>query len=495
MDFDVEYDVVVVGGGASGKSAAYTVATESDLSVAVLEKMEETGGSGVYAEGTAAAESSEQKARTKVDYYGGDAPEGAHYPSCQELYQRYIDYSHHRANPDVAKAFAYNSAETIDIFKKLGVEFTDVVIYAYDQPNELYTFHRPDGLGAREQELLLRGCVNEGVDIFTSTPAKSLIMEDGVVKGLVATDADGNEMKIGAKAVILASGGMGNNMEMVGKYSWIPDIAKTNHACVPTQNTGDGIRMAIDAGADTRALGTLMIMSTVPDHTLGCQLHAAGSQPVLWVDRFGKRFCNEIVAMSFADAGNINALTDGGVMFPIMDSDYVEYLKKEGSEIGLGDFVPYGSSIDFEGELEESLAAHDGAAFKADSIEELAEMIGADKDTLTATVKRYNELAEKGDDEDYFKPAKFLRTIKKAPFYAIKMVPSILVSDGGIRVNGDMQVTDKSYEPIAGLYAVGNEASGLYGDTYNLDCPGSANGFAHTSGRLAARHAIKTING
>jgi fumarate reductase flavoprotein subunit len=62
-------------------------------------------------------------------------------------------------------------------------------------------------------------------------------------------------------------------------------------------------------------------------------------------------------------------------------------------------------------------------------------------------------------------------------------------------VNGNMQVTDKDYKPIPGLYAVGMEASGLYGDTYNLDCPGSANGFAHTSGRLAARHAIKTIKG
>ena len=91
--------------------------------------------------------------------------------------------------------------------------------------------------------------------------------------------------------------------------------------------------------------------------------------------------------------------------------------------------------------------------------------------------------------------AKFLRPVRKAPFYAINMAPSVLVSVGGIRVNGNLQVTDKQYKPIPGLYAVGLEASGLYGDTYNLDVPGTANGFAHASGRVAARHVIKTLKG
>jgi fumarate reductase flavoprotein subunit len=75
------------------------------------------------------------------------------------------------------------------------------------------------------------------------------------------------------------------------------------------------------------------------------------------------------------------------------------------------------------------------------------------------------------------------------------MAPSVLVSCGGIRVNGNLQVTDKGYKPIPGLYAVGMDASGLYGDTYNLDVPGTANGFAHASGRVAARHVVKTIKG
>ena len=178
---DAEYDLVVVGSGASGKSAALTAA-QAGLSVVLLEKMAETGGTSVYAEGTAAFESSEQKARKAPTHAG------KHFPTREEGFRRYTDYSHHRANPDVARMQVDNTAETIDIYKSLGITYTDVTIYAYDQPNELYTFHRPEGLGAKCQEVLLKAVQNAGVDIFTSTPAKKLVMKDGAVAGVIAQD-------------------------------------------------------------------------------------------------------------------------------------------------------------------------------------------------------------------------------------------------------------------------------------------------------------------
>ena len=111
-EFDVEYDVVCIGSGAAGKSAAYIAAKEGGLSVVVLEKMPQTGGTSIYAEGICASESIEQQTRPHPDY-PGPLPEGAHFPTHEEHVQRYIDYSHRRANLDVVKAFVYNSPETI----------------------------------------------------------------------------------------------------------------------------------------------------------------------------------------------------------------------------------------------------------------------------------------------------------------------------------------------------------------------------------------------
>lgn len=485
LPIDAEYDLVVIGGGASGKSAALTAA-QAGLSVALLEKLPQTGGSSVYAEGTAAFESSEQKARGVPDH------EGKHFPSREEGFRRYTDYSHHRANPDVVRMQVDNTAETIDIYKSLGIEYTDVTIYAYDQPNELYTFHRPDGLGAHCQELLLKAIEDAGVDIFTSTPAKRLVMKDGAVAGVIAEDVDGNTMNIACKAAILAGGGFGNNPELVKKYSWFSHTADHMYQSVPTENTGDGLTMALEVGADTASLGAVMIIPCGRGKTLTSHVSGAGSQPVLWVNKTGRRFASEEVAMSFADAGNTLAKQPEGVVYSIIDSDTMRHLMEDGSDIGLGDFIPYHTKLTrLQTELDQDVT--DGIGWKGDSIEDLAKATGLDPAVLAKTVADYNDACDKKDDPLFFKPARFLRPVRTGPFYAINMAPSLLVSCGGIRVNGNLQVTDKDYTPISGLYAVGMEASGLYGDTYNLDVPGTANGFAHASGRVAARHLIGTL--
>lgn len=485
--FDAEYDLVVIGGGGAGKAAALE-AGQSGLKVALLEKMAETGGSSIYAEGTGAYESSEQRAR-----YAPPAA-GMRFPTREDAFRRFTDYSHHRANPEVVRMFVDNAAETIDIMKSLGVVYTDVDIYAYDQPLEIYSFHRPDGLGEKVQELLLRACVNAGVDIFTSTPAKKILMDDGAVVGVEALDSKGNTMTIGCKAAILASGGFGDSPDMVEEHAqWLYRAAHHTYKCVPSENTGDGLNMALEAGGDTDALGALMIIACARGKTLTSHSSGAGSQPVLWINKTGRRFASEEVAMSFADCGNTIAKQPDVTVYAIIDSNTVKHLMEEGSDIGLGDFIKYHQKLThLQTELDQDVA--EGIAWKGDTIEALGKAIpGMDPDVFAATVAEYNDACDKGHDPQFYKPARFLRPVGKAPFYAINMAASVLVSCGGIRVNGNLQVTDKDYKPIPGLYAVGNEASGLYGDTYNLDCPGTANGFAHTSGRMAARHVVKNL--
>ncbi|MDR1825896.1 MAG: FAD-dependent oxidoreductase [Bifidobacteriaceae bacterium] len=486
--FDVEYDLVVIGSGASGKSAAFEGARQG-LSVVVLEKAAEQGGTSNFAEGQTAFESSEQKARGVPEY-------NDHYPSRTEGFNRYMDYSSKRCNPEVVRMQVNNTAETIDLMKSLGIVYTYVGIYAYDQPAELNTFHRPEGLGAHMQEVLYKACVDAGVEFFFSTPAKSLIKDGDAVVGVVAEDSDGKSIRIGAKAVVIASGGFGGNDEMIEQYSRF--TAKHIHHIegLGTNNTGDGANMAIAAGAGTWEMGCLMLIPTAHERGLTSHISGAGMQPVLYVNKKGQRFWDEHCALSFADWGNVLAAQEDGVGFAIFDAAQVAHLVADGSDIGLGDFIEYHQKlVNLPMELDEAVA--EGVmAFQADSIEELGAALGLDPAAFAAVVERYNGMCDAGFDEDFFKKPEFLRPVRQGPFYAVEMNSAVLVSTGALHVNGNMQVIAAATgEPIPGLYAAGMDAGGLFGDAYNLDVPGSANGFSHAGGRVAARHAASVIKG
>ena len=295
-EFDVEYDLVVVGGGASGKSAAL-IAARAGKNVVVIEKMPETGGLSVFAEGTAAFESSVQKelGTPRLSKY--------HFPTKQEGLDKIMGYSHQRANYEVARAFVENSAETIDIYRDLGVVYKTCDIAAEDDPNEVWTFHLPEGLGAHCQEVLLDAIQKLEVDIFTETPAKELIIEDGRVVGVVA-ESDGEPLRIGGKAVILATGGMGSSPDRIFKYSWFAPAAYNMNVLTPLQNVGDGLDLALSAGADPNTITTCPLLAAGGrDMTMDSQVGGAGANPGVWINKTGHRFAAESVAENLGDIG------------------------------------------------------------------------------------------------------------------------------------------------------------------------------------------------
>ena len=153
--------------------------------------------------------------------------------------------------------------------------------------------------------------------------------------------------------------------------------------------------MALSAGADTRALGTLMVDMVTIGRTLDAHLNGAAFQPNLWVNSKGIRFANEVVAMSFADTGNTVAQTDDGIMWAVFDAEGKRRCIEVGSEIGLGDFIMYGQKFTrLNSEIDASLEAKDGAVVIADTIEELAEKMGVPTEQFTSTINRYNGSAK-----------------------------------------------------------------------------------------------------
>lgn len=466
-------DIVVVGGGGAGLAAAYEGALQGKR-VVLLEKLTALGGSTQFAEGIAACESSVQKAQG-VELSKGD------------LYNSIIEYSHYRANPEVVSAFVNNSADTVELLGNLGVNYLGVV--AFDPTSIFHTWHLIDGHVGAACEAVEKAAREAGADIRLGTPAVQLVMSDGKVGGVIAKSENGY-IQIDAPAVIICTGGYAQNPAMIDALSWF-DSEDVNAGGSPG-NTGDGIKMALSAGAATDNIGLLMVNgATMPGKPLSSHVNNAATQPYLWVNKDGRRFTAETAVMEFPNAGNALGRQPGGIQYTVFDQDTFDHLVNEGNDVGVGAYVLTGSKLtELTDEIAQDIAQGE-MAWTADSIEDLATQMGIDAKTFSATVDRYNELCATGVDEDMYKPAAYLRPLKTPPFYGLMSKNTFVITINGIKIDGNMRAIDENNEAIPGLYIAGVDASGLYGDTYAANAAGAACGFAWTSGRLAASHAAQ----
>ena len=423
-------------------------------------------------------------------------------------------YASYKCDMDVIKMWMNNSAEMLDYLESLG--FRNSVHIApeshvggnnmeYYVPSIWHTADLPEGTEAKDRHQFLEQYIQEkGYGVQYSMTLVRLVQDDaGKVTGAIFTNEKGEFVKINAKNVILATGGYPGNPKMIKALApIITECVTANSYFAP--DTGMGIRAGIWAGAkmDTEPApmifdrgivapgvkagyvddgnGNLVWPGTVSQDMLG-------TQPHLKVNKEGYRFANESCPYDFLNYAA--SLQTDGVYAAIVDSNITEDII-EYDQYGCAQIAVNMAQVGYILPMLEGNVAN-GLAFKADTIEDLAKQMGLPVDTLTATVKRYNDLAAKGVDEDFGKEAYRMKALDTAPYYGYFMGGSLLTTCDGLRINRKCQVYDTKHKVIEGLYCVGDCSGSFFAGNYPEYFVGVAVGRTMTQGR----YAVKAILG
>ena len=486
-------DIVIVGGGLAGLAAANAL-VKKGVKPIVLEKLPFLGGAGLFPEGSLGVNTRYQK-------------EHGIKTTVQQVLDAGLQYHHFRADPAVLRVLIEGSKDTIDEIADMGIQFRGIRTM-YGPEESLMTWHLFKGGAAAVIEKFIKNIEAHKGTILTETTAKRLIVENGKVAGVEATDAAGNVHIIRAKKVIIATGGFAANKEMLAQYVFDSSALGMVEPIwlrgpVNDGRTGDGINMARLVGAGVAGMHAVAGNAPyLPDNPPINQFsgpdelkqgRCALAQPWLWVDHTGRRFFNESRGSVFVDV--YNAMTSaGGVSYTIFDQEKMDRMINQGAVLPFNAIVLAGVPLKSLPKTWE-IGMQRGWAFKADSIKELAQQIGVPPENLLDTMKKVNSYAEKGVDPEFGRKKEHLEkfNLKKGPYYALKAIRAFFLTLGGVTVTPQFEAKTPQGDVIPNLYVVGQDIGGLYDSSYDLRCEGSASSFAMTSGRLAALNAAKAI--
>jgi fumarate reductase flavoprotein subunit len=475
----IDADVVVLGAGLAGLCAVLRAA-ELGARVAVLEKTRSWNVRGGH---IGVANSRAWREAGVVN-------------DKKELAREWIAACGNRAWEDQVWLFVNSSEEAFNWMAghmaERGMETLLVgARYAGPSYTERYGSHLfmgPKKTGIQEAgENLYRASLDRGARYFFETPAVQLEKDKGRVTAVIGGTPGNYRRFKAAKGVILATGDIHGDREMLEAYCPLFLKIKSSQYTPPGANTGDGHKMGLWAGG------------VMEDGPLPTVMHPQGYNRMqaffLYVNLRGERFMNED---TWCQAKSLNVLKQPGNVdyaYAIFDSDWREQMVA-GMPFSGGLFNDNSASLygkPFTGEREVAFlesGLQNGMVVKAATVEELAGKIGLDPQKLGATVARYNIHVERKDDTDYGKRPELLFPIKKPPIYASKFGPAMLVVTGGLLVDTRLRVLDAGQNPIPGLYAAGNVAGGLYGIDYPTIIPGNSHGRAVTWGYLAAGNVL-----
>jgi len=460
----MDYDVIVVGGGGAGMSAAIEAAT-AGKSVLIADAGDRLGGSTRMSGGVFyAGGSSVQRAAGVTD-------------DTEETFRYYMVLNQYRVEPSLVRKLCEECPGTLDWLIGLGADFPPENIYQ-SGVDGIARGHRATGQGEGIANALEAAVSQLGIDVSLRTRVRQLHRDDdGAVRGIVV---DGQVIR--SAAVVLASGGFGASHEKLahlypeaaagGDWTWYigADTCK-----------GDGLDMGTEAGGEITGHDKGLLLLTP-----GFGQDVAPYQPawLSYVNRDGRRFINETTEYSVVSGVVKNQ--PAGECFAIFDE--ASRLSSKSPSVSVKN--PWSYPQWDADSLERR--ANAGEIYRADDLTSLAEAAGIRVNALESTVEACNHAADTGVDALFFKAAEHLRPIKTPPFYAVRLRPAVVcLTSAGLRIDACAAVLSRAGRPIEGLFAAGEITGGVMGERY----VGGGNSISNAIvfGRIAGQSAARAV--
>ena len=412
-------DIVVVGGGGAGLTAAIA-AKEKGVNVILLEKMAMLGGNTTYS--TAGMNA----ANTKLQEQQGIED------TEQLFYDDTMKSGQNRSNPELLKVFTDSAKDMVDWLVERGMDLSEM---STSGGSSVSRVHRPTGgaaVGPVLVETLSKKAESLGVEIRTNSKVTGFIREGDKVVG-VEVESNGQTYQVSSKAVIMATGGFGANADMISKFNpSLTGFGSTNSPGI----TGEGIEMIENIGGVLVDMELIQTHPTVVHEKSDMITESVRGEGAILVNREGKRFISELETRDNVSAAILGST--GGSAFLVFDQTVRENLGAINTYVNRG-FTKQG-----------------------DTWEELAKEIGADEEALSASIVTYNEFVKNGEDTEFGNRTLKLELVN-APFYAIEISPAIHHTMGGVQINTNTEVININGAIIEGLYAAGEITGGIHG--------------------------------
>ena len=468
-DSTVDADVVVVGAGGAGMTAAITAAAEGK-SVVILESQSMVGGNSVRATGgmnagktvyqdenefgesagvektlkTAAEKYADNEtitalAKTVSEQWAAYQADPTGYFDSVELMELDTMIGGKGINdPELVETLCANSADAIDWLDEHGITLHNVSSFGGASVKRI---HRPvsaEGktvsVGSYMIPLLQENCEKAGVKMMLDTTATEILTDaNGAAVGVKATGASGETVTVNAKAVVLATGGFGANLDMVVKYK--PELKGFMTTNAPGIQ-GQGIEMAQAIGAATVDMDQIQIHPTVEANTAALITEGLRGDGAILINEEGQRFIDEVGTRDVVSAAEI--AQTGSYSWLVVDQAMAD-----ASSVIQG-YIKKGYTVT-------------GATY-----EELGKAMGVDAAAFAETMEKWNGYVEAKNDPDFGRTS-FANPLNTAPYYAVKVTAGVHHTMGGLKINANTEVLNEKGEVIPGLFAAGEVTGGVHG--------------------------------